>query len=328
MTVPAGQGGKTEMLMGSGAWIDPADPTLELATARDGTAVQLRLLRRDDRELVAGFFTGLSAESRRRRFLQPMPRLPEAMLRRLVEVDGRRHVAVVAEVDGHCVGIARWIALADQAGAAEVAVTVTDRYQGRGIGRLLVAFLRPLAVRADLTSLVYLVDSTNRPALGLLRSLGVELAFRDGLVEGCERLGGRPLLDASSGPGPAPAEWPGRAGPSTRQLPDPHPHRSPGPFVYVGRLMFAANVVKGRSQSGGRHARRHRDRPGDQTIRHGAGGTAAHGLVALRLLRGLDHPPGPALRIPSSVLLRLVGGDVGRIVRHPKEVAWETGTST
>jgi hypothetical protein len=51
------------------------NPALGLATARDGTAVQLRPLRRDERELVAGFFAGLSAESRRRRFLQPMPRL-------------------------------------------------------------------------------------------------------------------------------------------------------------------------------------------------------------------------------------------------------------
>jgi GNAT superfamily N-acetyltransferase len=155
--------GHLDRTMGSGAWIDPADPTLELATARDGTAVHLRPLRRDERELVARFFAGLSDESRRRRFLQPMPRLPEAMLRRLVEVDGRRHAAVVAEVHGQCVGIASYVALADQPGAAEVAVTVTDRYQGRGIGRLPVDALRPLAVSAGLTTLVYLVDPTNWP---------------------------------------------------------------------------------------------------------------------------------------------------------------------
>lgn len=54
-------------------------------------------LRHDERDVVAGFFNGLSAESRRRRFLRPIPRLPEAMLRRLREVDGRRQVAVVAD---------------------------------------------------------------------------------------------------------------------------------------------------------------------------------------------------------------------------------------
>jgi GNAT superfamily N-acetyltransferase len=163
--------GHPDPTMGSGAWIDLADPTRDLANARDGTAVQLRLLRPHERELVARFLAGLSEESRRRRFPQPMPRLPEAMLR-LLTVDGRRHVAVIAEVDGQCVGIARWIALADEPGTAKVAVTVTDRCQGRGIGRPLVQALRPLAVRAGLTSLVFLVEPTNRPALRLLQSRG------------------------------------------------------------------------------------------------------------------------------------------------------------
>jgi ribosomal protein S18 acetylase RimI-like enzyme len=182
--------GHPDLTLCSGASIVPASPSMDLATARDGTAVGLRPLRRDERELVARFYGGLSAESRRRRFLQPMPRLPEAMLRRLVDVDGRRHVAVVAAVDGECAGIAHAVALADEPGAAEVAVTVTDRFQGRGIGRPLVDALRPAAVRAGLATFVYLVDPTNRPALGLLRSLGVELALRDGLVEGRQHLEG------------------------------------------------------------------------------------------------------------------------------------------
>jgi hypothetical protein len=56
--------------------------------------------------------------------------------------------------------------------------------------------LQPAAVRAGLTALVYLVEPTNRPALGLLRSLGVELAFRDGLVQGRQQLPRQPMIDA------------------------------------------------------------------------------------------------------------------------------------
>jgi len=180
--------GHPHLMMGSGAWIDPANSTGDLVTARDGTAVQLRPLRRGERDLVARFFAGLSAESRRRCFSSSLPRLPEAMLRRLVDVDGHRHLGMVATVDGDCAGIARYLALADKPGAAEVAVCVTNRHQGRGIGRLLVDALRLAAVRAGLTALVYLVEPTNRPALRLLRSLGVELAFRDGLVQGRQHL--------------------------------------------------------------------------------------------------------------------------------------------
>jgi len=161
----------------------PAIPAVT-ARARDGTEVRLRPLGRGERDLVAGFFAGLSADSRRRRFLQPMPRLSEAMLRHLADVDGRRHAAMVAEVDGECAGIARWVAMPDEPGAAEVAVTVTDRFQGRGIGRLLLDALGPTATRAGLATLVYLADPTNLPVLYLLRSLGVQLSFCDGLVQG------------------------------------------------------------------------------------------------------------------------------------------------
>jgi GNAT superfamily N-acetyltransferase len=168
----------------------PAIPAVT-ARARDGTEVRLRPLGRGERDLVAGFFAGLSEDSRRRRFLQPMPRLSEAMLRHLVDVDGRRHAAVVAEVGGECAGIARWIALPDEPGAAEVAVTVTDRFQGRGIGRLLLDALGPSAARAGVTTLVYLADPTNRPVLHLLRSLGVRLSFRDGLIQGRQPVPGR-----------------------------------------------------------------------------------------------------------------------------------------
>jgi hypothetical protein len=139
--------GHPDLPMGSGAWIDPADPTREVATARDGTAVQLRRLRRDERELVAWFFAGLSAESRRRRFLQPMPRLPWAMLRRLVDVDGRRQVAVVATVDGQCVGIASYSGLADEPGAAEVAVPPSRDAGARAPPKRRTATTMPVARR-------------------------------------------------------------------------------------------------------------------------------------------------------------------------------------
>ena len=157
-----------------------------------GEQVRVRPLRREERALVTQFFDGLSAQSRQRRFLQALPRLPEALIRLLVEVDGCRHVALVAEVGGETAGIARFVALPDQTGTAEVAVTVADRFQGRGIGGLLLDALGRVAVGVGVDMLVYLVDPTNRPMLRLLRRLGVELRYRDGLVEGRQPLAGQP----------------------------------------------------------------------------------------------------------------------------------------
>ena len=94
------------------------------------------------------------------------------------------------------VGIARFVALPDQTGTAEVAVTVADRFQGRGIGGLLLDALGRAAVGVGMDLLVYLVDPTNRPMLRLLRRLGVELRYRDGLVEGRQPLAGQPAATA------------------------------------------------------------------------------------------------------------------------------------
>jgi ribosomal protein S18 acetylase RimI-like enzyme len=81
------------------------------------------------------------------------------------------------------------VAVAGQPGTAEVAVTVADRFQGRGVGRLLLAALDRAAERAGVEVLVYLVDPTNRRMLRLLRGLGIALRFHDELVEGRQRPG-------------------------------------------------------------------------------------------------------------------------------------------
>jgi ribosomal protein S18 acetylase RimI-like enzyme len=165
-----------------------------VASTRSGVEVRLRPQRRDDRDLVAGFFAALTPASRYRRFLQPLERLPEGMLRHLLAVDGCRHTAMVAMVDQECVGIARYVALSGEPGVAEVAVTVADRHQRRGIARLLVEALRTPAANAGVHTFVYLVHPENRAALGLLRSLGVQPEWSGGLFEGREPL-----------PAPAPA---------------------------------------------------------------------------------------------------------------------------
>ncbi|HVD12963.1 MAG TPA: GNAT family N-acetyltransferase [Actinomycetota bacterium] len=165
-----------------------------VARTRGGVKVRLRPQRRDDRDLLAGFFAALSPASRHRRFLQPLDRLPEGMLRHLLAVDGYRHAALVATVGGECVGIARYIALSGEPGVAEVALTVADHHQGRGIGRLLVEALRAPAASAGIRTFVYLVHPENRAALGLLHSLGVQPVWSGGLFEGREPL-----------PAPAPA---------------------------------------------------------------------------------------------------------------------------
>jgi acetyltransferase len=106
----------------------------------DGTLVTLRPIRPTDRDALASALDHLSPASVRARFLAPKDHFTQRELDYLTQVDGHDHVALVAEPaddPGRFVGVGRWVRLTDDPQTAEVAITVGDAWQGRGLGRLL-----------------------------------------------------------------------------------------------------------------------------------------------------------------------------------------------
>ena len=169
-----------EHALGSGATID--------AVLREGTAVQIRRLRPSDAPGLASAFEHLSAESRRLRFISPKDRLSSRELRYLTDVDGHDHEALVAfdPVTRDGVAVARFVRLEDEPHVAEVAVTVTDDWQQRGLGTLLLELLAARARAEDLTHFSALVSSDNTVMIDVLRRAGGEiepLASGAGVVE-------------------------------------------------------------------------------------------------------------------------------------------------
>ncbi len=149
---------------------------------RDGTEAFVVPLLPANREALRQEYQRLSPETRFSRFLAAVPELTDKMLDHLVDdVDGADHVALVLLVitdDGTelPLGLARMIRYPDDPTAADVAVTVVDDWQGRGVATALLEVLmrqRPEGVRRVVT----VIEAANGASLAMLRRLGhVELS--------------------------------------------------------------------------------------------------------------------------------------------------------
>jgi len=153
---------------------------------RDGSTVLIRPVRSTDAPLLADGFARLGPQSRQMRFLGAKTALSAAELRYLTEVDHHDHEAISAlsATDGRGVGIARYVRDADDPQAAEIAVTIIDDWQGRGLGTELLSRLSDRARQAGIDRFTALVAAENVAVAGLARKLGACLAGRGpGTVE-------------------------------------------------------------------------------------------------------------------------------------------------
>jgi nucleotide-binding universal stress UspA family protein/RimJ/RimL family protein N-acetyltransferase len=136
--------------------------------------VDVRPIRVADRGLLREAFEHLGPESRYRRFLAPIHELSEAMLTHFSNVDHHDHEALVA-IDpgsGRLIGVARYIRLAEETSAAELAVTVADEWQADGVGTVLVALLIDRARDEGISRFVGSMYWRNPPMHHLLAELG------------------------------------------------------------------------------------------------------------------------------------------------------------
>jgi acetate---CoA ligase (ADP-forming) len=150
---------------------------------RDGAALRVRSMRRDDRQALKDLFARCSPESIRFRFLHQVKELTEDMLDRLVDIDGSRHVAlVVTQGEGRgerIVAVGRYQSGAPQTeepDVAEVSFLVEDAMQRRGIGTLLLDTLAELARERGVKRFSADVLADNRQMLSVFRKAGYALS--------------------------------------------------------------------------------------------------------------------------------------------------------
>jgi acetate---CoA ligase (ADP-forming) len=117
------------------------------AVLRDGSAVTLKIAQPADHDAIRRFFHDLSPESRRRRFFA-IAEPSETLIARLCHSDDpATTVTLLAmrHVDDEVRPIAIGSYFAVGSGAAEVAFAVSDQFQGKGLGTVLLERLATIA---------------------------------------------------------------------------------------------------------------------------------------------------------------------------------------
>lgn len=182
--------------------VPPARPSATVRTAK-GAVLRLRPVEPEDRVLMEEGFERLSPRSRYLRFMAPTDHLSRSQLRYLSEIDYRNHFAWGALApDGTPIGIGRFVRLRETPDGADVALTVVDDQQGKGVGTVLIQALAVVARRRGIAVLHFDVLPENEPMLALLRSLGASSKLEDGIVHAVVRtadIGPPEVLDGDLG---------------------------------------------------------------------------------------------------------------------------------
>lgn len=160
-------------------------PAIEFElTLRDGASVHLRPVVPEDREALQAGLQSLSVASRYRRFMAVRSRFTRRELTWLTEIDYHDHFAWAAvDLSGPApvgLGIGRYIRLADERDVAEVAVTIADAHQGRGLGTLLLCLVLHTARAHGVRVIRGHVLASNTPMNEIFLQLGAQRAGAEG----------------------------------------------------------------------------------------------------------------------------------------------------
>lgn len=158
-------------------------------TLRDGRAVDVRPLERGDREALAAGVRRLSDQTRYLRFATAKPRLTNRELDFLIDVDHHRHEAIVAidPTTTRGVAVVRYVQVPGEPDVAEIAATVADEWQGRGLGTALLGQLAARARQEGYSTFRASVLASNQRSVSMLLAAGFAVLQRGGVLLEYER---------------------------------------------------------------------------------------------------------------------------------------------
>ena len=150
---------------------------------RDGSVAHVRPIVPSDARQLQRFHSKQSEESIYLRFFAPIKELSDKDLYRFTHVDYDARAALVVTVRDEVIGIGRYDRLQDGC-SAEVAFNISDAFQGKGVGSVLLEHLAAVAQEHGVTRFVADVLPQNRKMMKVFTDAGYEVShhFDDGVI--------------------------------------------------------------------------------------------------------------------------------------------------
>ena len=140
----------------------------------DGATIGIRAARPEDFDAVRDMHAKMSPDNLYLRFFSMSPLAAEREARRVCREPGPDHAALLAVLDGEVVGCGTYEQAGTGSGSAEVAFTVADDLQNRGIGMLLLEHLVSLGRGRGFRSFTAETLSENAAMLRVFADAGLQ----------------------------------------------------------------------------------------------------------------------------------------------------------
>ena len=169
------------------------------ATLKDGSQVFVRPMRPEDAEMLQTFVTNMSDESRYNRFMSSIKQLSQTMLVRFTQLDYDREMALVMikphiGQEDEILAVSRYTTDPDME-VCEFAISVSDQWQGHGIGYIMMNLLFDAARHQGLKIMRGEILTANAGMQKLTRKLG--FSVRKDPEDGSICLVEKPLLKSA-----------------------------------------------------------------------------------------------------------------------------------
>jgi len=154
---------------------------------KDGTPVTLRPIKPEDEPLWHRMLKTFSEETIRFRFFHHIGEITHEFATRYCFIDYEREIAIVAEIEEDrerkLIGVGR-LTSDPNLEEAELAVVVSDPWQGRGVGSLLTDYCIEIARERGIKRIVAEMLPDNEIILGMLRRRGFQLKREEDVITG------------------------------------------------------------------------------------------------------------------------------------------------